>query len=115
MFKALLISLIGVSQQGPLDIFTEYSYGGPKGDNLKITEDDIKAAGLTLPTFDNGRVETTLDNCKKVCAAQKGCLYFMWSDKKGSDSYTRCYTYDAFGTYKDNFKNPYIGGNGSDL
>jgi len=38
----------------------------------------------------------------------------MWSAKKGIDSYTRCYTYKSFGTFKDDFKNPYTSG-GADL
>ena len=57
--------------------------------------------------FANGLIEADWETCRKVCAAQKGCLYFMRSDKKGTESLNRCYNYGKFGTYSDNFLNPY--------
>lgn len=98
-------------------VYTEYSYGGPKnylsGSFKKFTDADVTKAGIgPLKVWDNGRIMTTLDNCKKACTAKSDCLYFMWSGKKGIDSYTRCYAYGKFGTYKDNFMNPYKTGSG---
>ena len=101
MFKSLTL-LLGLSQQLGLDgyfgVVDGGALGGPDTTNIYITKADIKNAGLTLSAdnpYSNGRIESAnIDDCRKICAVQKGCLYYMWSDASPKIASThRCYTY----------------------